>query len=856
MTTPEDDEPRRDGELAMLAEFCRGDQPYLWVQGAPWAGKTALLSTFVLNPPPDLTVIGFFVTNRLSAQRDHTAFTTAVLDQLAILLPDRRDQILTAAVHRDGLRAELLTVAADREAAAGRQLVLVVDGLDEDRGHPPIISLLPTQVCGNLRVIISSRRGARLPITHDHPLAAASRYQLPDSAFAADIRELAVTELESLLNGPARHRALLALITAANGLTIGELEELTDLAPSEIHPLLDDMTGWGFRAVTATDGDNPADPVYTLAHETLVEIAQRRLGTQLMAASRDRLHEWAQSYRDEHWPPSTPEFLLRRYFTMLQTTDDVARMVMCGTDLARRQRLLELSGGDAAAFTEILTSQDSVAAQQDPELIAMVRLAIHRTHLRDQNSTTAPGFPVVWALLGQVDRAEAIARSQTDQQTKNQDPRSLASVAEATAEYGDLDRAETIADSITDPEYRASALAVVAGVIAAAGGIDRASTLIARAETIADSITQPREQAYALTSVAEAAVKAGDLDRAAASIVRAETIARSITDRYAHASTLVSVAVATAKAGDPEQAEAVANAITDPERRARALVLLVEAAVEAGDADRAQTIADSIDYDYWQAKGLASAAGAVARAGDLRRAATLITRAETIADSLTKLELRAWVLVSVAETAAKAGDFDRAAALITRAHMIAHSIPADSWLMLGQQARVLVSVADGAARVGDFARAESIANSIGVVRHKVWALASVAETATRAGDFDRAAALITRAEAIARSIPDPSRQERTVHTLTSVAAAAIDAGDRDGARALIARADAMSRTITSHDEKKQALSWVAIAIAKTGEFDRATAVAESIADLYTQATALKSVGEIVGRPVNSTERKR
>ncbi|MEV0034055.1 hypothetical protein [Nocardia sp. NPDC050793] len=834
----------RGDELEMLADFCRrGDQPYLWIQGAPWAGKTALLSWFVSNPPPDLTVIGFFVTNRLADQRDHTAFTTAVLDQLAVLLPDYRARIHTEAVYRDGLRAELLTLAADREAAAGRRLVLVVDGLDEDHGRPPIVSLLPARPGDDLRVVVASRHGPRLPIADGHPLAAASRYQLTDSEYAAGIRDLAILELDSLLNGPDHHRDLLALITVANGLTIGELEELTDLAPYEIHPLLDGVTGRSFRAFTSTDGHDHADPVYALAHESLFEIAQRRLGTRLLAASRDRLHAWAQDYRAKHWPPDTPEYLLRGYFSMLHATDDVARMVACATDLARRDRLFDLFSGDAAALTEIIRTQDVIAAHEHPDVIAMLRLAIHRDHLTNQSKSIPPHLPAVWALLGQVNRAEAIARSIPDRYVQAS---ALVSLVEIVARAGDLNRALAIADSLTGlPAWEASVLASVAGAAGRAGGLDRAATLIARAETIADSITDHYEQARALASVAEAAVAAGDHDRAATLIARAETIARSITDRYGQASALVSLVEAVARAGDLNRAEDVADSITDPERQARALVLLVEAVANAGDLNRAAAIADFITDRYWHAKGLASAAGAVARAGDLDRAAALIARAETIADSITKPELKAWALMSVAEAAAKADDFDRAGALIARAETIARSIPAGSSLMLDQQARVLVSVAEAAAKVGDLDRAETIANSITVFEQQVWALASVAEVLAREGDFDRAGALIARAETIARSIPDPFQQQRAVHALVLVADAVTDAGDLDGAGALIARAETLARSITSPEDQATAMVWVAKAVAKAADFDRAEAIASSIADLYVQAWALKAVGEVV-----------
>ncbi len=55
------------------------------------------------------------------------------------------------------------------------------------------------------------------------------------SPFAVGVRDRAVAELDAQLRGSAQHRALLALITAANGLTGSEL---TDMAPFEIDALL------------------------------------------------------------------------------------------------------------------------------------------------------------------------------------------------------------------------------------------------------------------------------------------------------------------------------------------------------------------------------------------------------------------------------------------------------------------------------------------------------------------------------------------------------------------------------------------------------------------------------------------
>ncbi len=129
----------RDSELAELAEFCLApDGPsYAWWQAAPWAGKSALLSTFVLLPPPEVArqarIVSFFITARLAAQDTREAFTQVVVEQLAELLGQSLSTTLPEAT-RDAYLLDLLSQAARECQDAGRRLVLVVDGLDEDRG--------------------------------------------------------------------------------------------------------------------------------------------------------------------------------------------------------------------------------------------------------------------------------------------------------------------------------------------------------------------------------------------------------------------------------------------------------------------------------------------------------------------------------------------------------------------------------------------------------------------------------------------------------------------------------------------------------------------------------------------------
>lgn len=52
----------RDEELAELADFCTSpdtESRYAWWRAEAWSGKSALLSTFVLNPPRGVRLVAF-----------------------------------------------------------------------------------------------------------------------------------------------------------------------------------------------------------------------------------------------------------------------------------------------------------------------------------------------------------------------------------------------------------------------------------------------------------------------------------------------------------------------------------------------------------------------------------------------------------------------------------------------------------------------------------------------------------------------------------------------------------------------------------------------------------------------------
>jgi len=327
------------------------------------------------------------------------------------------------------------------------------------------------------------------------------------SEHARDVEHRAKHELTQLITGSQLQRDVLGQITAAGGgLALSDLEELTEHPPYAIEHLLGGLSGRSVGSrIGATSGRYPDERVYLFTHETLRVVAEQQYGNSL-AAYRDRLHTWADSYRQRDWPVDTPQYLLRSYPRMLASAGDLARLVACATDQVRHDRMRDLTGGDALAFTEISTAQQLILAQPDPDLTSLALLAVQREYLTDRNSNIPTELPAVWARIGHPTRAEALANSilSTDRRAD-----ALAAVAEVVAAGGDHDQAEALTAQITDPDRRAQALTQLAEAVAAGGDHDRAARLADDAEALTAQITIPDQRAQALTQLAEILLETG-----------------------------------------------------------------------------------------------------------------------------------------------------------------------------------------------------------------------------------------------------------------------------------------------------------------------------------------------------------
>jgi Trypsin-like peptidase domain len=305
-------------QLRARTTVLQGRDEELGVVGGPWVGKTALLAEAVHAVPPEVDCVAYFLT-RPAGDADRERFLAAVVPQLAWLLGTDPPSTLDEHVFR-----QLWEQAAQRAADQDRQLLLIVDGLDEDLrpGGYSVAGCLPGRLTGlPARVLVASRRYPRLPDDVDptHPLAALASdklYTLPDSPHAARLRELAGQEITQLLRRAGDDLALdvLGLLTAACGgpLAATDLAALTGSRPWKVRGVLDGAAAQTLQQV------GPADtPRYTFAHETLLARCQEQgVGD---PGHTQRIEEWAATWRDRGWPTArdseqgTPLYLLDRY---------------------------------------------------------------------------------------------------------------------------------------------------------------------------------------------------------------------------------------------------------------------------------------------------------------------------------------------------------------------------------------------------------------------------------------------------------------------------------------------------------------------------------------------------------------
>ncbi|MFJ5141125.1 hypothetical protein [Streptomyces sp. NPDC088707] len=784
----------REDELAELAAFCRTGDGYRWWRADAWAGKTALMAWFALNPPAGVRIVPFFVTARLGSQNDAVAYVDVVLEQLAELAGEGIPAHLTAAT-KDAHLFRLYGEASRACAARGERLVLLVDGLDEDRGVTTgpearsIASLLPASG----HVVVSGRLNPPLPadVRPDHPLRNAEVVRiLPPSPRARAIRAEAERELKHLLAAGGLPYELLGLVTASGGgLTADDLAELTGDVPYRVRDLL--RTGPGRTFALRDEG-------YLLAHEELVVQAREMLGPREQERWRGVLRGWAESRRARGWPADTPAYLLHGWFTMLRAAGDPDGMVDCALDAVRHDRLLAATGGDGAALAEIEAAGEALLARGDrPALLtALLRLALRRAALRDRNGQVPAGLPVAWAELGERDRALALARG-------------LA------------------------PPNRIRALCAVAELLHADGLRERAHALLDEADSLARAEHQSQERPFALWAVGDSWLAVGAADRA-------EEAMNALSGPILRRRPLLALVAFRCGAGEFRRALGAVREVREDRTRALGHAIVCGALAASSRAPEALALARS-ERGFGKALGLlriAEALGTAAASPSLGTAGALDPQAPTRPDRLVTEAL------AVVADEAPAGGSELAAELITALVAAGASERAEALAVEPGTSRhgeaMRLALVKALAEQGDPGRAEGLLALLVSESSRSHARAALVEAWAEQDAVDRIrpvlAALTDRfsrpravraaigalvrtghveeAEALAASEPDVA-DPQGASLKVFLARALTAAGHRERAAALLGRVEETSRA-PRHEDVAPVLAAVAEALALAG----------------------------------------
>ncbi|MFE1986065.1 hypothetical protein [Streptomyces mirabilis] len=842
----------REAELAELTSFCSAEDPpgasgcdrgqlaYVWWRAEAWAGKSAFLSWFVLHPPEGIEVAAFFITARYAGQNNREAFLEKAIDQLAALA----GQEVAPAVGERGQQEQLFALyhdAAQAVRARGSRLVLVVDGLDEDRGITTgadahsIAALLPGRPPAGMRIVVAGRPNPPIPedVPADHPLRAEGvARRLAASPHALVVRDTARRELRGLLEGGGLGQDLLGLLTAAaGGLSSADLTKLTASRPFDIDNLLRAVSGRTFALRDSHFAPSGTGTLHILGHEELQQAAQEGLGPELLSRHRQRLHTWADSCRDHGWPADTPEYLLRGYTAMLAATGEAERLTALATDRARQERLLDISGGDAVALADISAAQEAHTAHATPDLAALARLAVHRDYLTNRNSRMPAGLPGVWERLGHPVRAENLARSLS---TPFEQCEGLAEMAEAASKNSDRERvrdlmyaAEEIARSLVHSNQQAVLLTTLAVGAAEMGEPAQARYLARYLEEMGGTLSQPVERALCLAGAAATLVTLGDQDRARRLAHDAAAAAREEADPRTRSTTLGLTAALATEAFDPDdlqrlthEAEHEAEALTDTEQRDRTFASLATALALTNDRAQACRLLDRVTSVKERALALSGMALTVTRKGDPGWVRELVSGIERAVPEVPEGEEREGVVADIAEALALLGEPNRAEALLRevtdpRRQAEGFSTAAGAALEAGDNvlARRLAQTAESAVRatVDLVARARE--------------LTSLACALALVGDQERARALALDAEKAADAIAEPARRAWPVVGITKAAALT---GDTKWAERLV-------RSVEEPGPRGQALARWARVCADAGDRDQAT---QLIDEAVTAADAL------------------
>ncbi|MDM8075534.1 hypothetical protein QUV91_00505 [Actinomyces viscosus] len=309
----------REREIAELTAFVHGG-PDAWyaMEAGMISGKTALMSSFTLNPPSDVHIVSFFIRRMGGDGNDWRSFSFVAGAQLAEILGDEYTERVSEPASQNTEFRQLLRRAATacQSDKNPRPLVLVIDGVDEDSyyedpdapGAKSILSLLPRHLPEGVKLVTASRSNPRMP---EDTVCNASRVvvSLKPSPIAQE--KINQKDIETFFKSDLAVDIGAFLAACGGSLTVDELRQLiarrrhVDNVPSrDVKACVDHSPGRMLMRVNVGFGDREI-PSYTLGHDAVLRAVLREISPDLFGEDN--------SVEDEAWWAKTREIVLKPY---------------------------------------------------------------------------------------------------------------------------------------------------------------------------------------------------------------------------------------------------------------------------------------------------------------------------------------------------------------------------------------------------------------------------------------------------------------------------------------------------------------------------------------------------------------
>ena len=328
----------REQELKKLNNFVfNSNDSWCIIEGKIASGKTALLSTFVLNPPLNTDVVSYFI-SRNRHNNNWEEFARSTYAQLSQIL----NKGYTKTVGIDKTSLDILLSLTAKECNSDKKkkpLVIIIDGVDEDSyyEHPDdaktksILSLLPTSPPEGVKVIISSRPSKSYL---DKALNGVDRITLTPSPVAAKF--INRNEMKKFFrNEYSVHIG--AFIAASNGaLTVQDLRKLINMKFNKVSigskTIEDCIEGNPGRMLVSTNVGFGGNEVlaYRLGHDAVMRAILREINPDKfgegnetdddkwwaelrrkeLAPYRNVIIKWIRDRVKDGWNSTTPRFML------------------------------------------------------------------------------------------------------------------------------------------------------------------------------------------------------------------------------------------------------------------------------------------------------------------------------------------------------------------------------------------------------------------------------------------------------------------------------------------------------------------------------------------------------------------